>query len=42
MLIFLALIRIFRLVKEEDVSDFRELNIKKLNFFFDLLLPRRK
>jgi O-antigen/teichoic acid export membrane protein len=42
MLIFLALIRLFRLVKEEDVSDFRELNIKKLNFFFDLLLPRRK
>jgi O-antigen/teichoic acid export membrane protein len=38
----LMLIRIFRLVKEEDVSDFRALDIKKLNVVFDLLSPREK
>jgi len=42
MLLFLVLIRLFRLVKEEDVSDFRALDIKKLNFVFDLLSPRGK
>lgn len=42
MLLFLVCIRAFRLVKEEDVSDFRSLDIKKLNFVFDLLTPRRK
>ncbi|MFA7257013.1 MAG: oligosaccharide flippase family protein [Kiritimatiellales bacterium] len=42
MLLFLVCIRLFRLVKEEDVSDFRSLDIKKLNFIFDLLSPRGK
>jgi O-antigen/teichoic acid export membrane protein len=40
MLLFLVCIRVFRLVKEEDVSDFRALDIKKLNVIFDLLSPR--
>lgn len=40
-LLFLVCIRIFRLVKEEDISDFRALDIKKLNFVFDLLSPRK-
>ncbi len=42
MLLFLVCIRVFRLVKEEDVSDFRALDIQKLNFIFDLLSPREK
>lgn len=41
-LLFFVCIRVFRLVKEEDVSDFRALDIKKLNFIFDLLSPREK
>lgn len=35
------LIRWFRLIREEDVADFRALNIEKLNRLFDLLSPRR-
>jgi O-antigen/teichoic acid export membrane protein len=42
MLLFLVIVRVFRLVKEEDVSDFRALDIQKLNFIFDLLSPRQK
>jgi O-antigen/teichoic acid export membrane protein len=40
LLLFFIAIRMFRLVKDEDVAGFRELNIKKLNFVFDLLTPR--
>lgn len=40
LLLFVVCIRIFRLVRDEDVADFRDLNIKKLNFVFDLLSPR--
>jgi hypothetical protein len=42
LLLFFVAIRMFKLVKEEDVADFRSLNIKKLNFVFDLLSPRTK
>lgn len=41
LLLFFVAIRMFRLVKDEDVADFRELNIKKLNFVFNLLTPPR-
>lgn len=42
MILFLICIRVFRLVKEEDISDFRELDIKRLNAVFDLLTPHEK
>lgn len=42
MLLFLVIIRVFHLVKEEDIVDFRSLDIKRLNFIFDLLSPRQK
>jgi O-antigen/teichoic acid export membrane protein len=38
----LFIIRTFRLVRHEDISDFRALDIKKLNFIFDLLSPCKK
>ncbi len=41
LLLFLICVRLFRLVRDEDVADFRALDIKKLNFVFDLLLPRK-
>jgi O-antigen/teichoic acid export membrane protein len=41
LLLFFVAIRMFKLVKDEDVADFRALNIKKLNFVFDLLTPRK-
>jgi O-antigen/teichoic acid export membrane protein len=41
MLLFFIAIRMFNLVKDEDVADFRALDIKKLNFVFDLLSPRK-
>lgn len=41
LLLFFAAIRMFRLIRDEDVADFRALDIKKLNFVFDLLSPRR-
>lgn len=41
-ILFLICIRFFRLVKEEDISDFRALDIKKLNFVLDLIAPRKK
>lgn len=40
LLLFFVCVRVFRLVKEEDIEDFRALDIKKLNFLFDLLSPR--
>ncbi|HPR82521.1 MAG TPA: oligosaccharide flippase family protein, partial [Pontiellaceae bacterium] len=39
LLLFFVAIRMFRLVRDEDVADFRALDIKKLNFVFDLLSP---
>lgn len=39
LLAFFLCIRLFRLVKDEDVADFRALDIKKLNFVFNLLTP---
>jgi len=41
LLLFFVAIRMFRLVRDEDVADFRALDIKKLNFVFDLLSPRK-
>lgn len=41
LLLFLVCVRLFRLVRDEDVADFRALDIKKLNFVFDLLSPRK-
>lgn len=41
MLIYITLIRLLRLIREEDVADFRALDIKQLNKIFDLLSPRR-
>ncbi|MGE4490360.1 MAG: hypothetical protein AB7E95_12535, partial [Kiritimatiellales bacterium] len=40
LILFLLCIRVFRLIREEDIADFRALNIKRLNFIFDLLRPR--
>jgi O-antigen/teichoic acid export membrane protein len=42
LLLFFIAIRMFRLVRDEDVADFRALDIKKLNFVFDLLTPPGK
>lgn len=42
LLSYVVLIRVFHLVKDEDVADFRALDIRKLNFVFDLLTPRHK
>ncbi len=39
LLLFFLLIRVFRLVRKADVADFRSLDIKKLNFLFDLIAP---
>ncbi|QHI70549.1 oligosaccharide flippase family protein [Tichowtungia aerotolerans] len=38
----ILLIRRLRLVREEDVADFRALDIKQLNVVFQLLVPGRK
>lgn len=37
----LVLIRLFRLIRTEDVADFRALNIAPLNALFKLLVPER-
>lgn len=42
LLVFFLCIRVFRLVRTEDVADFRQLDIKKLNLVFDLLVPTQK
>ncbi len=41
MLCYLIAIRFLRLIREEDIADFRALDIKQLNKVFDLLSPRR-
>ena len=38
---YVIAIRFLRLIREEDLSDFRALDIKQLNKVFDLLSPRR-
>jgi hypothetical protein len=38
----LLIIRTFRLIRHEDISDFRALNVKKLNVFLNLLVSREK
>lgn len=42
MLCYLLAIRFLRLIREEDISDFRALGIKQLNKVFDLLSPPHK
>lgn len=39
--LFVLSCRFLHLVREEDVADFRALDIKKLNFVFDLIAPRK-
>jgi O-antigen/teichoic acid export membrane protein len=41
MLCYLVAIRFLRLIREEDIADFRALDIKQLNKVFDLLSPSR-
>ncbi len=40
--LFFVAIRMFKLLRDEDIADFRDLNIKKLNFVFNLLSPQKK
>jgi O-antigen/teichoic acid export membrane protein len=42
MLCYLVLIRFLRLIREEDIADFRALDIKLLNKIFDILSPRAR
>lgn len=38
----LLIIRLFRLIRNDDIADFHALGIEKLNFFLNLLSPREK